>query len=160
MQIKFKKLHPDAKLPLRGSAGAAGYDLYASTLDVVGNICIYGTGLAVEIPEGYCGVIYPRSSGVFRGAQMHGPTIIDSDFRGEIKIMFTPRLRGNERERAELLAWLKENGKEQSLANYFFNEGERIAQLVVQRCVRITPVWAEELSETVRGAGGYGSTGA
>lgn len=121
---------------------------------------MYGTGLAVEIPDGYCGVIYPRSSGVFRGVHMHGPTIIDSDYRGEIKITFTPRLRGSEYDREELLEWLKETGKSTKLARAFFMPGERIAQLVVQPFVAIEPVWAEELSETVRGAGGYGSTGA
>lgn len=159
MQIRFKKLHPDAKLPVRGSAGAAGYDLYAATFEDVGDISIYGTGLAVEIPEGYCGVIYPRSSGIFREERLHGPTIIDSDYRGEVKLMFSTFSR-YDGDKEEIFEWLREHDKDTELARSFFKPGERIAQLVVQPFVAIEPVWAETLSETQRDTGGYGSTGA
>ena len=159
MRIRFKKLNPDAELPMRCSAGAAGYDLYAATFECVGGIFIYGTGLAVEIPKGYCGVIYPRSSGAFRSILMHGPTIIDSDYRGEIKILFDLKQR-SPLEWTELVKWLDKNNKDSSLGHFWFTPGERIAQLVVQPFTAIEPVWAEELSETSRGTGGYGSTGA
>ena len=157
MQIRFKKLHPDAKLPRRGSNGAAGYDLFFCAFYIVGDIVVYNTGLAVEIPTGYCGIIYPRSSGAFRALAMHGPTVIDSDYRGEINILY------HRRDRSEFQAWvvkewLNDLGKDPALGNLAYNPGDRIAQLVVQPCVAFEPVWAETLSETARGTGGYGST--
>lgn len=158
MQIRFKKLHPDAKLPLRGSNGAAGYDIFCHDVDVMGDIFAYSTGLAVEIPEGYCGIIYPRSSGAFRALAMHGPTVIDSDYRGEIVIMYHLRNR-NEFQTWGVKEWLSDLGKDPALGNLAYSSGDRIAQLVVQPCVRFEPVWAETLSETQRGTGGYGSTG-
>lgn len=158
MEIKFKKLHPDAKLPLRGSDGAAGYDIFCHDVDIMGDIFAYSTGLAVEIPEGYYGIIYPRSSGAFRALAMHGPTVIDSDYRGEIVIMYHLRCR-NEFQALYVKDFLSKCGKDPAIADMAYTPGDRIAQLVVQPCVNFEPVWAETLSETQRGAGGYGSTG-
>ena len=89
---------------------------------------------------------------------MHGPTVIDSDYRGEINILY------HRRDRSEFQAWvvkewLNDLGKDPALGNLAYNPGDRIAQLVVQPCVAFEPVWAETLSETARGTGGYGSTG-
>lgn len=158
MQISFKKLHPDAKLPIRASNGAAGYDIFCRDVDVLGDIFAYSTGLAVEIPEGYCGIIYPRSSGAFRALSMHGPTVIDSDYRGEIVIMYHLRDR-NEFQALYVKDFLGKQGKDPAMADMAYTPGDRIAQLVVQPCVRFEPVWAETLGETARGTGGYGSTG-
>ena len=158
MQIRFKKLHPDAKLPRRGSNGAAGYDIFCHDFDIVGDIFVYSTGLAVEIPEGYYGIIYPRSSGAFRALAMHGPTVIDGDYRGEIVIMYHLRFR-SEQNAWRVKDWLNDLGKDHALGNLAYSSGDRIAQLVVQPCVSFEPVWAETLSETARGTGGYGSTG-
>ena len=160
MQIKFRKLHPDAKLPRRGSNGAAGYDLYAADLEYCGDIAMFHTGIAVEIPDGYFGGIYPRSSGCFQCLRMYGTMIVDSDFRGEILIPFFNKYRAVDTYEMEYLRteWLKSKGRNPALVNSYF-VGDRIAQLVVQPCVSFEPVWAETLSETARGTGGYGSTG-
>mgnify|MGYP004514590307 FL=1 len=160
MEIKFKQLHPNAKLPLRGSDGAAGYDLYAADYTWCGGLNLFYTGLAVEIPEGYFGAIYPRSSGCFQPYRMYGTMVIDSDFRGEIIIPFYDPdvVFDHPAFEAKRIKWLDSKGKKPSLAGRY-SLGDRIAQLVVQPCVNFEPVWAETLSETARGTGGYGSTG-
>lgn len=85
MKIRIKKLHPDAKMPTRGTSGAAAFDLYASkTVGLPPSLAVkVPTGLAFEIPEGYCGMIYTRSSSPIRGLQVH-TTVIDSDYRGAV----------------------------------------------------------------------------
>lgn len=85
MKIKFMKTHPDAVIPTRGSAGAAGFDLTAVSLKRAADLYIYDTGLALEIPSGYWGGIYARSSIFFTGLEKCGcVTVVDSDYRGSI----------------------------------------------------------------------------
>lgn len=89
MKIKFMKTHPDAVIPTRGSAGAAGFDLTAVSLRRAADIYIYDTGLALEIPSGYWGGIYARSSIFFTGLEKcGGVTVVDSDYRGSILVIF------------------------------------------------------------------------
>ena len=142
-KIAVKKLRPNAVLPTYGSAWAAGADLYACLEAPVtiapGKTVLIPTGLAMEIPVGFAGLIYARSGlSVKRGlapANMVG--VIDADYRGEF-----------------MVALLNHGSESQTVCH-----GERIAQLV------ITPVFTpgflevEELSDTVRGEGGFGSTG-
>ena len=141
--IAVKKLRNGAILPTYGSAEAAGADLYACIdADMViqpGESAFVPTGLAMEIPRGYAGLIYARSGlACKRGlAPANKVGVIDSDYRGEFIVA------------------LRNHGSEsQTLHN-----GERIAQLVITPV--ITPVFTEasELSETQRAAGGFGSTG-
>jgi len=141
--ICVKKLRPNAVVPTYGSAGAAGADLYACLEDSVeirpGTTVMIPTGLAMEIPAGYVGLIYARSSmGVKRGlAPANKVGVIDSDYRGEFMVA------------------LHNHGTQPQTVTH----GERIAQLL------ITPVYTpgfaevEELSDTQRGSGGFGSTG-
>lgn len=140
MKIKIKKLHPDAKMPTRGTASAAGFDLYA-TRDVglyLGVPTKVPTGLAFEIPEGYVGVVYSRSSSAKNGIVIT-PLLVDSDYRGEVFV---------------LANYLDEHGVAKEIA-----AGHRIAQIRIEKLVDTEYEWADELSETARGAGGYGSTG-
>ena len=137
--IKVKKLHPAAQLPLRGSTWAAGADLHcvqAFTLRP-GERQAVPTGLAVEIPPGFYGRVAPRSG----WAAKHGidtlAGVIDSDFRGELLVLLV-------------------NLSDQP---FTAQSGERIAQLIIERAALCTYEWAEELGETERGAGGFGSTG-
>ena len=143
IKLRIKKLLPEAKLPAYGSAYAAGADLYALTEHAVrigsNETAIVHTGLAAEIPEGYVGLIYARSGlATKKGlAPANKVGVIDSDYRGEIRV-----------------ALHNHTKYEQSIEPY-----ERIAQLVIVPYVYVEYEEAEELSETVRGEGGFGSTG-
>lgn len=137
MQIRFKKMHPMAKAPTQGTAGAAGYDLmavdYSKEKEV--DAWSYRTGIAVEIPAGYVGLITPRSS-IYRTGSMlcNSVGVIDSDYRGEITAKFTGSTKP-------------------------YNVGERICQLLIVPVEVVEFTRVDELSETERGTGGYGSTG-
>ena len=144
MIVKVKKLDDRAILPTYGSAYAAGADLYAlvngETLAIAaGETVLVSTGLSVEIPEGYVGLIYARSGlATKKGlAPANKVGVIDSDYRGEVKV-----------------ALFNQSGKEQTIA-----AGERVAQLVIAPYLAVEYQEAEELSDTARGAGGFGSTG-
>lgn len=143
MKIKVKKLTPEAVVPTLGSKFAAGADLYSAEKgDVViapGETKFIGTGIAVEIPEGYVGLVYARSGlACKRGlAPANKVGVIDSDYRGEIKVA------------------LLNHGKEPQA----LEKGERIAQMVVAPYLSVTYEETGELSDTERGEGGFGSTG-
>ncbi len=144
MIVKVKKLDDRAILPTYGSAYAAGADLYAliegESLTIgAGETVLVRTGLSVEIPEGYVGLIYARSGlATKRGlAPANKVGVIDSDYRGEVKI-----------------ALFNQSGEEQIVL-----AGERVAQLVIAPYLAVEYEQAEELSFTVRGEGGFGSTG-
>ena len=144
MNIRVKKLSPAAQLPTRGSAQAAGYDLYACLPQ--GGITIaphttakVGTGLAIAVPDGYFGAIFARSGLAakqgLRPANCVG--VADSDYRGEY-----------------IVALHNDSEEERTVA-----DGERIAQLVVMPYLSVEFDEVEELEDTARGAGGFGSTG-
>lgn len=143
MNIKVKKLKPGATVPTMGSKFAAGADLYsAEDADVViepSETKFIGTGLAMEIPEGYVGLVYARSGlACKRGlAPANKVGVVDSDYRGEIKVA------------------LHNHGKEAQTVE----KGERIAQIVIAPYLSVNYEEADALSETERGEGGFGSTG-
>lgn len=144
MELKFKKLDDKATMPIRAHKGDAGLDLTCTKIVPVRNTCNqllleYHTGLAVEIPEGYMGLLFPRSS-VFKTSliQSNCVGVIDSGYRGEIKAIF--------RNTTDVIPAV-------------FQEGERFCQLVIVPIPEITVVEAPELSESDRGENGYGSTG-
>lgn len=141
--IRIKKLHPNAVIPTYGSLEAAGADIYACLEAAVtipaGKTVFIPTGLAMEVPKGCAGLIYARSSmGSKRGlAPANKVGVIDSDYRGQVMVA------------------LHNHSQEDQVVN----PGERVAQLI------ITPVFTpgfrevDDLSETDRGSGGFGSTG-
>ena len=141
--IHVKKLSPNAILPTYGSAEAAGADLYACLEAPVtvapGEIFWVPTGIALEVPKGCAGLIYARSSmGTKRGlAPANKVGVIDSDYRGEVRVVL-----------------LNHSKQEQTIV-----PGERVAQLIITPV--LTPQYeeTEELSDTQRGVGGFGSTG-
>ena len=141
--IKVKKLSPNAILPTYGSAEAAGADLYACLDAPVtvapGETSWIPTGLALEVPKGCAGLVYARSSlGVKRGlAPANKVGVIDSDYRGQIHVV------------------LLNHGKTEQIIRH----GERIAQFLITPVLTPAYVEAEELTDTDRGAGGFGSTG-
>ena len=149
MEVSIKKLHPNAVIPTYAKDGDAGMDLTAVTksYDRDGNI-VYGTGLAFEIPKGYVGLVFPRSSISNLDITMSNCVgVIDSGYRGEVTAKFKPAMLFNREQRPIILN------------NRIYNVGERIAQLIIIPYPQITFVEADELSETERGAGGYGSSG-
>lgn len=137
IRIPFKKLHPDAVEPTYAKLGDAGMDLTAISHVSKGIYDEYGTGIALEIPEGYVGLIYPRSS-VSGKSQIlaNSVGVIDSGYRGELKLRF------------------------KTLNNvHTYAVGDKIGQLVIMPVPAVTLIETQELSETARGEGGFGSTG-
>lgn len=142
--INIKKLDPKAKIPLRGSRDAAGYDLYAilpkpqiwirqhATLMV-------NTGIAMEIPEGYFGAVFARSGLAAKNLVRPGNCVgvIDADYRNEIRVLLH-----NDSDEPQMI-----------------EDGQRIAQLVILPFLPVEFTEVDKLSTTVRGLGGFGSTG-
>lgn len=141
--MRVKKVRPNALIPTYGSAEAAGADLYACLdADVViepGKTVFVPTGIAMAVPSGYAGLIYARSSmGAKRGlAPANKVGVIDSDYRGEVMVA------------------LHNHGTEVQTVCH----GERVAQLLVTAVLAPAFEETDELDETVRGDGGFGSTG-
>lgn len=144
MLIKIKKLRPEATIPTSGSACAAGYDLYACLPE--GDVTVaphttarIGTGLSMAVPEGYFGAIFARSGLAtkegLRPANCVG--VCDSDYRGEY-----------------IIALHNDSDTERTVSH-----GERIAQLVVMPYLAVEFDECDALPETLRGSGGFGSTG-
>ena len=142
MKMRFKKLDERAICPTYGTEYSAGADLYslgdAVTIAPHATTLIH-TGIAIEIPEGYCGLIFARSGlATKRGlAPANKVGVIDADYRGEVMVAL--------HNHSEIPAVIE--------------AGERIAQLAIVPFLKVEYEEAEELSDTVRGAGGFGSTG-
>jgi dUTP pyrophosphatase len=144
MKVKIKKLHPEAVVPKYAKPGDAGMDLTATSklFDDAGNV-VYGTGLAVEIPVGYVGLIFPRSSNAKTDLYLTNHVgVIDSGYRGELMFKFR---------------------KSDSTKNFqearLYEVGDRVGQLVIIPYPQIEFEEVDDLSDSQRGAGGYGSTG-
>ena len=141
--LPIKKMHADAKIPVRATAGAAGYDLCA--LEEIVNwdseAIAVRTGIAIAIPEGYYGRIAERSSMALHSGVQVGGGVIDSDYRGEIKVILM---------RSHANATLR------------IEKGTRIAQLIIEPCMHPALCEVAEFPEemaTARGESGFGSTG-
>ena len=144
IKVSFKKLSAKATVPSYGSKSAAGADIYACTegeniVIAPGETKMVHTGIALEIPEGYAGLVYARSGiATKRGlAPANKVGVIDSDYRGEIMVS----LHNHSSDVQEI------------------TDGERIAQLVIAPYLAVEFSQVDELSDTERGSGGFGSTG-
>ena len=139
MKVKIKKLHSDAVIPTYAKSGDAGMDLVATSIKFDGTQVTYGTGLAMEIPEGFVGLAFPRSS--IRKTDLslsNSVGVIDSGYRGEIQATFK---------------------KTQGLDSLKYKVGERGAQIIILPYPQVFMTEVPELSESDRGEGGFGSTG-
>ena len=142
LPIKVKKLSDNAVMPIRATSGAGGYDLTAATETVrnelTGPVVEYDTQLCFEIPAGHIGLVLPRSSVTTKTTLVLGNSIglIDSDYRGSVKFQF----------------------RNVNSAGKKYKVGDRIGQIVILPIPAVTFVEVEELSETERGTGGFGST--
>ncbi|KAH8602672.1 dUTPase-like protein [Bisporella sp. PMI_857] len=137
--LLIKKLSDKARLPTRGSAFAAGYDIYASKEAVVparGKVLV-DTDISMAVPAGTYGRIAPRSGLASKHFIDTGAGVIDADYRGQVKILLFNH----------------------SETDFEIKEGDRVAQLVLERIYTPEVVEVQELEESVRGAGGFGSTG-
>lgn len=152
LKVKFKKLHPNTVIPQYAKSGDAGVDLTAVSIEFNEKLgCVtYDTGLSIEIPEGYVGLIFPRSS-IYKTIHSlsNSVGVIDSGYRGSIKFNFRDAFdpTGDLEDR-----WNKFNPD-------FYNVGDRIGQLVIIPYPKIQFEEVEELSETDRSDGGFGSSG-
>jgi dUTP pyrophosphatase len=142
VELRFQLLAEGARLPTRAHDGDAGLDLYANEASAIepGARASVGTGLAVEIPPKHAGLVLPRSGLAARHgiALVNAPGLIDAGYRGEIRVLL---LNTDRAERFEV------------------DPGDRIAQLLVTVFASVEPIAATELAETVRGHGGFGSSG-
>lgn len=141
VELQVKLLHASARLPRRAHPGDAGADLFSVEEAIIppGERRDVGTGIALAIPFGYAGFVQPRSGLAFKCGIMvvNSPGLIDAGYRGEVRVS------------------LYNSGQEP----FVVRVGERIAQLVVQRVEEPAFLEADELPETVRSSGGFGSSG-
>lgn len=145
MRVKFKKLKPEAVTPSYSRPGDAGLDLTAISYNYETNAGIpyynYEFGLSVEIPDGFVGLIFPRSSISNKDMQLSNAVgVIDSNYRGPLSARFKViNFRGE--------------------MPVIYKAGERVAQLVILPCLHADLIEVDELSDSVRGSGGFGSSG-
>src|SRR2546421_12771125 len=143
MRLPFQKLDPDARLPAHAHPGDAGLDLSAAVEIEVGpgERALVPTGVAVAIPEGYAGLVLPRSGLAARhGLTLaNAPGLIDAGYRGEVTCAMVNLNRS---------------------VPVRIRQGDRIAQLVIVEVPVVVPTWVDELPPSARGSGGFGSTGA
>ena len=142
LQVKFRKIHADAKLPVKGSEHAACYDVYATSIkSEYTGIVTYGLGFATEIPEGWKGIIVPRSNLTkHKWTILNSPAQIDSDYRGEWMIKMSCI--------GSIL-----------LNSLPYEVGDRVAQIYFEKVEPVDFSEVESLDDSQRGSGGFGSTG-
>ena len=152
MNVNIKRLHKNAIIPTYAKDGDAGMDLTATSkeVDKYGNAS-YGTGLAMEIPFGFGGFIYPRSSvSKYNLDLANAVGVIDSGYRGEIICKFKPTPKFNPS--------VNTYQNSETVGNNTYDVGDRVAQLIIMPLPHITFNEVDELSDTERGEGGFGST--
>lgn len=138
MDVKIKRLHDNAVLPKYAKDGDAGIDLTAIKSVKSRDHVTYHTGLAIEIPRGYVGLLFPRSSVYKADLQLSNSVgVIDSGYRGEITFKF----------------------KYINGGKILYSAGDRVGQLIIMPYPQINLIEVTELSDSDRGEGGYGSTG-
>lgn len=154
MKVKIKKLNENAILPFYSTKGSAGMDMTAVSMEYnsENDYYIYHTGIAIEIPVGYVGLVFPRSSNRKTEAYLCNHVgIIDSDYRGEV--LFCYKLRDTERYSRNT------NGKIDPSEHKPYEIGDRIGQMIIIPYPYIEIEECNELSNTDRGKSGFGSTG-
>ena len=143
MELRIKKLNDHASIPTYGSGKASGLDLSACFPDEGKIVLVSGerralpTGISIAVPEDHYGRIAPRSGLAFKSGVDVLAGVVDSDYRGEIKVILIN------------LGW----------EDFTIRHGDRIAQLVIEKISRPVPVVVDDLDDTTRGVGGLGSTG-
>lgn len=168
MKVNIKKLHPDAVIPKYAKQGDAGMDLTATSkfYDEFGNVC-YGVGLAFEIPEGFVGLLFPRSSICKQTITLSNAVgVLDSGFRAEVSFKFKPSVmflddseESTISEGFDYIAAGKNYPDDIHDVHTDYEIGDRIGQIIILPYPQIEFNEVSELSSTERGSGGFGSTG-
>lgn len=165
MQVKIKKLHKDAVIPKYALSGDAGLDLVATSKSHEGQEgnTVYGTGLAFEIPKGYVGLLFPRSSNAKKDLILSNSVgVLDSNYRGEVSFKFKKSVR------IAMFPTIKLLLSKLNLLNSIYvtncvgedyKVGDRIGQIIILPYPTIEFEEVGSLEESNRGEGGYGSTG-
>ena len=136
MKLKIKKINPEAKIPLYANPGDAGMDVYAISKEVKERFIEYGTGLSFEVPEGHMMLIFPRGSLSNKDLILANHVgVLDSGYRGELKLRF------------------------RKIGDDVYEIGDKIGQIIIVPFPKVEFEEVDELSETGRGSGGFGSTG-
>ena len=149
VRIKFKKLVPVAEEPTKAHDNDAGYDMVAISKKVTDQYTQYGTGIAMEIPDGYVGLIYPRSSVTKKDLMLKNSVgVIDAGYRGEISFRF---YRTNQEKFIKGVDVYFESDNDYQI-------GDRIGQIIFQKLPDTVLLEVDELDDSERGEGGYGST--
>ena len=148
MKVRIKKLAENAVIPTYATDGSAGMDLTATSMQIdKDDNVVYGTSLAFEIPKGFVGLLFPRSSNAKKALVLSNSVgVIDSDYRGEVTLKFKPFLSSFE-------------GITYHNPAKYYEVGDRVGQIIIMPYPAIEFEEAEELTETQRGDGGYGSSG-
>lgn len=147
LDVKIRKMQPDVFVPRYANAGDAGLDFVATSFKKDGQCYVYGTGISIEIPEGHVGLLFPRSSLSKKDLMLTNKVgVIDSGYRGEILFKFK-----------EFYDVTDVALSEKPLNIYEI--GEKIGQLIIVPYPYVNFILSNELSESERGASGYGSTG-
>lgn len=145
MDVKICKLSEDAVIPTYAHPGDAGMDVVATSVNITDDYIEYGTGLSFEVPEGYCMLIFPRSSNSKKDLILANSVgVLDSTYRGELKLRFKkcyqPVIYG-------------------LVARTVYDVGDKVGQIMILPYPQINFTEVDSLSETERGDGGFGSTG-
>jgi dUTP pyrophosphatase len=144
LEIKIKKLVPEAVIPSYAKPGDAGMDLVATNVVFTPSYISYKTGLAFEIPAGYVGLLFPRSSNSKMPLLLTNSVgVLDSGYRGEVEFRY--KLAGN--------GVLPEGDLD------IYNVGDKVGQIIIMPYPQVAFIETDELSSTERGEGGFGSTG-
>lgn len=140
MKVNIKKLNKDAIIPKYANPGDCGLDLVATSKTETDLYIEYGTGLAIELKDSYVGLVYPRSSiSKYHLSLANSVGVVDSGYRGEIMVRFKKTL--------------------DNASSTVYNVGDRVAQIIIMPYPKVEFVETAELTSSVRGVGGFGSSG-
>lgn len=168
MKVNIKRLSENAVIPQYAKPGDAGMDVIATSVNITDDYIEYGTGLAFEVPKGYCMLIFPRSSNSKKDLLLANSVgLLDSGYRGELKLRFKRCYRienkpseatDNEFTTTSIL-WGENVENYRVNACNWYSVGDKVGQIMIIPYPQIEFNEVEELSETDRGSGGFGSTG-
>ncbi|GAB3303514.1 dUTP diphosphatase [Hymenobacter tenuis] len=156
LPIKIQLLHPNATLPSKAHPSDACFDVVAVSITREVDYIEYGLGFATEIPEGWQGLVYPRSSiSKYNLALANGVAVIDADYRGEWKVRFRQTLKEDRQ-------YMDEGAYYSTIkpGNTIYKVGDKVAQIQFQRVPEVAFERVGSLPDSTRGTGGFGSTGA
>lgn len=167
MKVKIKKLSENAVIPQYAKPGDAGMDVVATSINVTDKYIEYGTGLAFEVPEGYVMLIFPRSSvSKYDLSLANAVGVLDSSYRGELKLRFKrnyrienlPSEETDDKFTTTSILWGEDTKNYRINACDWYDVGDRIGQIMILPYPIIEFEETDELSDTERGIGGFGST--